>query len=119
MKQIFIVTIILLFFSGDVFGQDYYHLGATQTQKATQKNKKDQQQGFGSSWDNNQTFIQPYQHNTYGPGVHSDATGKPFEWKTRNGESTESFNKVKPNGYGHGVGMDIYGRPVKPSIGGE
>lgn len=118
MKQIFIIIIALLFLSGIAFGQDYYRVGASRTKKATQKNKNDRKQGYGTSWDNNNSYSKPYQHDAYGPGVHSDATGKPFEWETENGESSQS-NKVKPDGYGLGVGMDEYGRPVKPSPWGE
>ena len=115
MKQIFIVTIILLFFSGSVFAQDCYGAGAKRNKKnnSNYNNRTDQNQGFDSSWDNNNSYMKPYKQDAYGPGVHSDATGKPFEWKTQNGETSRS-NKVKPNGYGLGVGMDGYGRPVKP-----
>jgi hypothetical protein len=76
-------------------------------------NQRNQQQGFGNSWDNKNIYMQPYEHNAYGPGIHSDSTGKPFEWKTQDGQKSRS--KVKPDAYGLGVGMDEYGRPVKPS----
>jgi hypothetical protein len=76
------------------------------------------EQGFGHSWDNKNIYMQPYKHNAYGLGIHSDATGKPFEWKTQNGQTSHS-NKVKPDAYGPGVGMDEYGRPVKPSPWGQ
>jgi hypothetical protein len=72
-----------------------------------------QNRGLGSSWNNNQTFTQPYKHNAYGQGIHSDSTGKPFQWETQDRQIT-TFEKVRPNGYGDGIGMDIYGRPVKP-----
>ncbi|RJP74030.1 MAG: hypothetical protein C4532_03285 [Candidatus Abyssobacteria bacterium SURF_17] len=70
------------------------------------------QHGFGNSWNNETTFMLPYREDAYGYGVHSDATGKPFQWKTRGGQKT--YGPVKPNAYGLGVGMDRYGRPVKP-----
>lgn len=76
-------------------------------------NQRNQQQGFNRSWDNKNTYTQPYKHDAYGPGVHSDSTGKPFEWKTREGQTSRS--KIKPDAYGLGVGMDECGRPVKPS----
>jgi hypothetical protein len=82
------------------------------------RQKQYQQQGFGHSWDNKNIYMQTYKHNAYGPGVHSDTTGKPFEWKTHDGQTSHS-NKVKPDGYGLGVGMDEYGRPVKPSPWGQ
>lgn len=67
-----------------------------------------------SSWDDNVTFMRPYKNNAYGPGIHSDATGKPFQWRTRNGRKV-IFDRVKPDAYGLGVGMDQYGGAVKPS----
>lgn len=116
MKQIFFLTILLLLFSAVAMAQDYYPFENSQSQYQQRdlNNKDDQAHGFGSSWDNHTSFMKPYHHNTHGPGVHSDATGKPFEWKTRNGETSHS-NKVNPDGYGLGGGMDEYGRPVKPS----
>jgi hypothetical protein len=76
-------------------------------------NQRNQQQGFGHSWDNKNIYIQPYKHNAYGLGVHSDSTGKPFEWKTQDGQKSQG--KIKIDGFGLGVGMDEFGRPVKPS----
>ena len=105
MKKLLIVTTILMLLTGSALAQDYNHSNTGQ---------RNQQQGFGHSWDNKDTYTQPYKHNTYGPGVHSDSTGKPFEWKTQDGQTSRS-NKIKPNAYGLGVGMDEFGRPVKPS----
>ena len=102
MKQLLIVVIILMFLTGSTLAQDRFNT-----------NQRNQQQGFGHSWDNKNIYMQPYKHNAYGLGVHSDATGKPFEWKTQDGQKSRS--KVKPDAYGLGVGMDEYGRPVKPS----
>lgn len=76
------------------------------------------EQGFGHSWDNKNIYMQPYKHNAYGIGVHSDSTGRPFEWETQDGQTGHS-NEVKPDAYGPGVGMDEYGRPVKPSPWGQ
>ena len=53
------------------------------------------------------TYITPYKNDAYGPDVHSDASGKPFEWETQDGKSSNS-KKVKRDGYGLGVGMDEY-----------
>lgn len=69
---------------------------------------------FNSSWDNHDTFISPYRDDAYGPGVNSDATGRPFQWKTRNGQTPPPGSEVEPNGYGLGVGKDQFGRPIKP-----
>lgn len=49
--------------------------------------------------------------NVYGPGLHSDATGRPFTYRTDTGQ--KSFGVVKPNAYGLGVGMDQFGRAVR------
>ncbi len=56
-------------------------------------------------------LLGPGKANKFGPGIHSDATGKPFVWKTKKGEIYRS--PVKENAYGLGVGMDEYGRPVR------
>jgi len=69
--------------------------------------------GSSSSWDNRDTFSQPYKKDVYGPGINADATGRPFKWQTEQGH-TDPLLDVKPNEYGPGVGMDQYGRPVKP-----
>jgi hypothetical protein len=55
-------------------------------------------------------ILGPITPNAYGPGIHSDATGRPFQWTTQQGEAVQT--PVKPNAYGLGVGMDPYGRPV-------
>ena len=77
-------------------------------------NQRHQPRGFGHSWDNKDTYTRPYKHDAYGHGVNSDSTGRPFEYKTQDGQNVRS-NKVKPDAYGLGVGMDEFGRPVKPS----
>lgn len=46
----------------------------------------------------------------YGYGRHSDVYGRPFDFRTDDGEQV--FGPVKPNAYGLGVSMDQYGRPV-------
>jgi hypothetical protein len=56
-------------------------------------------------------LLGPITPNAYGPGIHSDATGRPFQWRTQQGE--EAQGPVKPDAYGLGVGMDQYGRPVR------
>jgi len=53
-----------------------------------------------------------YKKDAYGPGVHMDQYGRPFEWTPKDGQKVEPWNNVKPNAYGPGVGMDQYGRPV-------
>ena len=76
---------------------------------------------LGNAWsweDNNDIFgndyglLSPMEHDAYGPGIHSDATGRPFKFKTFDGEDIGIF-KVKPDAYGPGVGMDEFGRPVR------
>jgi hypothetical protein len=60
-----------------------------------------------------QPYLQPYQPNTYGPGINSDATGRPFVWQTQPGYGpADPLAGVRPDAYGPGVGMDQYGRPV-------
>jgi hypothetical protein len=63
-----------------------------------------------------ETFLAPITPNAYGPGVNSDATGRPFTDQPDFGGSghPDPTLKVTPNVYGPGVGMDQYGRPVRP-----
>jgi len=75
------------------------------------------EEGHEKSWRGEDTYTKPYNRDAYGHGVHSDATGKPFEWKTENGEVGRT--KVRTNAYGLGVGMDESGRPVKPGRWGQ
>jgi hypothetical protein len=58
--------------------------------------------------------MEPYQEDAYGPGVHSDATGRPFQWETEDGQTVPPGSDVEPDTYGPGVGTDEYGRPVRP-----
>jgi hypothetical protein len=55
-------------------------------------------------------LLGPAKLNAYGPGLHSDSTGRSFIFRTRDGESTR--DPVKLDSYGPGVHMDQYGRPV-------
>jgi hypothetical protein len=57
-------------------------------------------------------FLGPYRPNAYGPGINSDATGRPFVWQSDQGP-VEPFAKVRPDAFGPGIGMDQYGRPVR------
>jgi len=61
------------------------------------------------------TLLQPFNHNAYGPGIHSDAAGRPFEYRTYDyqQQAVPGNVPVTPNAYGLGVGMDAYGRPVR------
>jgi len=72
--------------------------------------------GFGQSWDQQDTFMRPYEQDAYGPGIHSDATGRSFVWQTDDGQTVLPGDWVQPDGYGLGIGMDEFGRPVKPKI---
>jgi hypothetical protein len=49
----------------------------------------------------------------YGPGTHADRYGRSFEFQTDDGQAVPGAVHVQPNGYGLGVGMDEYGRPVR------
>jgi hypothetical protein len=111
MKTISICMAFLVFLTGSVLAQDF--TDRFDDKNNTETNQYNQQSGFENSWDNNNTYMTPYKNDAYGPDVHSDATGIPFEWETQDGESSNS-KKVKRDGYGLGVGMDEYGRPVKP-----
>jgi len=55
-------------------------------------------------------LLEPYEHDVYGPGVHSDAAGRPFEFETAEGQRVDG--DVRQGAYGPGVHMDEYGRPV-------
>lgn len=61
-------------------------------------------------------FTRPYEQNKYGPGINSDATGKPFTWQTNDGQTVPPGSQVKPDVYGPGVGKDQFGRPVNPKV---
>lgn len=65
---------------------------------------------------NGGALFEPITPNAYGPGLNSDATGRPFIW-TQGSRSTipDPTLQVTPNGYGLGIGMDQYGRPIQPA----
>ena len=48
----------------------------------------------------------------YGPGIHMDATGRPYRDHTDDGGIV--MEPVQPNAYGPGIDMDATGRPVTP-----
>ena len=56
-------------------------------------------------------LLGPPKQDAYGPRINSDATGRPFQYRT-NFDNKPVFGPVVPNGYGLGVHMDQYGRPV-------
>jgi len=62
------------------------------------------------------TLLGPMTPNAYGPGINSDATGRPFMWQPQFGGSglPDPTLRVNPNAFGPGIGMDQYGRPVRP-----
>jgi len=51
--------------------------------------------------------------NAYGPGLHADRYGRPFQFQTDDGQAVPGGVNVQPDGYGPGVGRDQYGRPVR------
>lgn len=59
------------------------------------------------------TLLGPITPNAYGPGLNSDATGRPFMWKPDFGGP--AMGPITPNAYGPGIGMDATGRPVRPA----
>ena len=109
MKKLLVVIIISIFLSGPVFAQDPYPNPYPNPYPDPIPNP------FPNPFPSHghDTYTQPYKHDAYGPGVHSDSTGKPFEWKTQDGQKSQG--KIKIDAYGLGVGMDEFGRPVKPS----
>ncbi len=62
-------------------------------------------------------LLGPITPNAYGPGLNSDAAGRPFMWAPQSGGSgyPDPTLRVQPNAYGLGTGMDQYGRPVRPA----
>ena len=105
------VCLVLLFFTSSS-AQDYRFGRGLNTGQVFQ-DRADRGAGFGSSFgDSGSSLMRPYQQNSYGPGIHSDSTGRPFIWSTRDGQGAVP-GAVRPDAYGLGVGMDPYGRPVK------
>ena len=79
------------------------------------ESQSEKRSGFLTS-PSGETFLEPVTPNAYGPGINSDATGRPFTYQPEFGGTghPDPTLKVTPNAYGPGVGMDQYGRPVKP-----
>jgi len=96
MKKIIAVLVLSLFCALPVIAED-----------------ENNENSLNSSWDKHDTYISPYHNDAYGPGVNSDSTGRPFRWKTQDGQTVPPGSKVEQNGYGLGVGKGEYGRPVK------
>ena len=57
------------------------------------------------------TILAPVTTDAYGPGTHSDATGRAFTFRAPDGDRVQ--DPVERDGYGPGVHMDQYGRPVR------
>lgn len=59
-------------------------------------------------------LLPPYQHDAYGPGIHSDGSGRPFTYQARDGKTLSPIfqGDVKRDGYGPGVHTDRFGRLV-------
>lgn len=74
------------------------------------------QHGTGLLLGPGQTYLGPIRSNAYGPGIHADASGRPFQWAPEGIPSTGPHPtlQVKPNAYGLGVHADPYGRIVEP-----
>jgi hypothetical protein len=64
-------------------------------------------------------LLPPGKKDAYGPGLDSDAAGRPFYWAPKDQPQAPQSSfpdgtlRVKPDAYGLGVGMDQYGRPVE------
>ncbi|MCX6353505.1 MAG: hypothetical protein NTZ78_01215 [Candidatus Aureabacteria bacterium] len=64
-------------------------------------------------------LLPPARRNAYGPGIDSDAAGRPFSWAPKDQPHEGSQNvpnpalDIVPDGYGLGVGRDQYGRPME------
>lgn len=76
---------------------------------------EDGRYGFGVSSDG---MLPPAKKDAYGPGVDSDATGRPFYWAPKDQPASipsrpDATLRVKPDAYGPGTGSDQYGRPVE------
>jgi len=69
---------------------------------------------FGATMPNGQSLLGQEHKNTYGFGIHSDSTGRPFSWQAQGESAPNPLLNVTPNGYGLGTGMDQFGRPVRP-----
>jgi|CXWL01.1.fsa_nt_gi hypothetical protein len=96
-----------------------------------ESNQRDKASDFSETWSDQQqysVFQQPQQliptpggrallgpitPNAYGPGLNSDATGRPFLWQPDFGGP--AMGPITPNAYGPGIGMDGTGRPVRPA----
>jgi hypothetical protein len=57
-------------------------------------------------------LLGPMRANAYGPGINSDATGRPFTWQPTYGAGP-ALCPITPNAYGPGIRMDGTGRPVR------
>jgi len=82
-----IAVLVVLFLAGYAYGQDI----------------------FGNDYG----LLSPMERDAYGPGIHSDGTGRPFKFETFDGQDVGIFD-VEPNAFGPGVGMDEFGRAVRP-----
>ncbi len=66
-------------------------------------------------WQDNQ-YLKPYNYDAYGPGVHSDSTGRPFIYEPydhRGGSYPDPTLRIYPDHYGPGIDSDQYGRPLR------
>lgn len=67
----------------------------------------------------NPPLFEPFESNAYGPGVNSDATGRPFHWAPEGQQQTRPDPTIQPNlnQFGFGKSADQYGRPIEPRMG--
>lgn len=67
----------------------------------------------------NPPLFEPIQPNAYGPGVNSDATGRPFHWAPEGQQQSRPDPTIQPqlNQYGLGRSADQYGRSIEPKMG--
>ncbi len=97
--------------------QQYTKPPAQQSSAQAQARKEDRpsRQSPSPAGQPAQSLLPSATSNAYGPGIHRDATGRPFTYQPQFGGSgyPDPTLRVQPNAYGPGVGMDQYGRPVQ------
>ena len=83
-----------------------WRAAADDVEEDSKKQTPQQETGFVGG-----TLLGPVTTDAYGPGTHSDATGRSFTFRTRDGDKVQG--PVQLDGYGLGVHMDQFGRPVR------
>ena len=75
------------------------------------------QSAHGQLYPSQPPLFQPFTPNAYGPGINSDATGRPFYWQaTPQQQGPDVTIQPNVNQYGYGQSGDQYGRPIAPQM---